>query len=136
MFGSPRPLIPGAIYHVMNRGNRKEVIFEDKRDLWRFRDGLIDSLEVCGVKLLAGSPVTTHFHLDVVTPRGNLPEFMAQLEGPFAKYSNLRHKRVGHVFQGPFRHTLIESDHHLFSSLCYIYLNPVKARMVAAPEDF
>lgn len=136
MFGSPRPVVPGAIYHVMNRGNRKEVIFGDKRDRYRFRDGVIDALEVCGVKALADCYMDTHFHIDIVTPRANVSEFMAQLEAPFAKYSNARHKRVGHVFQGKFRHRFIESDMHLFASLSYIYMNPVKARLVDAPERY
>lgn len=136
MFVSPRPRIPGGIYHVMNRGNRKAMIFEDKRDRWRFRETLVDALEICGVALLAESPMDNHFHFDVATPRANISEFMAQLEAPFAKYSNKRHGRVGHLFQGKFRHTLIESDMHLFASLSYIYLNPVKAGMVSEPERY
>ena len=35
---------PGAIYHVMNRGDRREPIFKDDRDRTRFLETLA---EVC-----------------------------------------------------------------------------------------
>ena len=44
-----------------------------------------------------------HFHLVLTTLYGKLSEFMAQLEGRFARYSNWRHANVGHLFQGRFR---------------------------------
>ena len=39
----PRPLrieFPGAIYHLMNRGDRREPIFRDEHDRRRFLDTL------------------------------------------------------------------------------------------------
>lgn len=131
-----RPNIPGAIYHVMNRGNRKQVIFEDDRDRRRFLRILVEQQAVYGVKTLAGTLMTNHFHLGILTPHGNLSEFMQQLEGRFASYSNWRHQRVGHLFQGRFRHVLIEHDTHLLTALCYILMNPVTAGLVNKLEDY
>ncbi len=71
--------------------------------------------------------MVNHFHLVVVTPHGNLSEFMEQLEGRFARYSNWRHGSVGHLFQGRFRDVVIEHDIHLLIALCYVFLNPVSA---------
>jgi len=34
---------PGAIYHVMNRGDRREAIFEDDEDRQRFLSTLTES---------------------------------------------------------------------------------------------
>lgn len=135
MHDAPRPNIAGGTYHVMNRGNRKAVIFEDKRMRRRFLRILTECLEIYRVKLLNGCLIDNHFHLDVVTIRANLSDFMRDLESRFADYSNWRFKRVGHVFQGPFRHTLIEHDLHLFSSLQYVFMNPVKAGIARCPED-
>jgi putative transposase len=45
-----RPLriqYPGAHYHVMNRGNRREDIFINETDRSRFVDALSDSCEAC-----------------------------------------------------------------------------------------
>lgn len=132
----PRLNIPGAIYHVMNRGNRKERIFEDDCDRRKFVKTLIEEQAIHGVRTLGGTLMTSHFHLVVLTPHGNLSDFMEQLEGRFARYSNWRHQRVGHLFQGPFRHVLIESDIHLLTALCYVFMNPVAAGLAAKMEDY
>jgi putative transposase len=133
---SPRLLLRGATYHVMNRGNRKVRIFEDDRDRRRSLRLLIETKETYGVDLLAGCPMDNHFHAIVTTPHGNLSDFMEQWEGRFAKYSNWRHQRVGHLFQGPFRAVVIEHDIHLLIALCYVFFNPVSAGLVTKPEHY
>lgn len=131
-----RSNVPGGTYHVMNRGNRKAQIFEDDRDRRRFLRTLIEEQETYGVQTLAHTLMGNHFHLAVVTPHGNLSDFMEQLQGRFARYSNLRHDRVGHLFQGRFRDVYIESDIHLLTALCYIFMNPVTAGLVRSLDDY
>lgn len=120
----------------MNRGNRKAAIFEDARDRRRFVRILIEELERYAVKLLAGCLMGNHFHCAVTTPHGNLSDFMERLESRFAQYSNWRHERSGHLFQGAFRDVPIEHDIHLLIALCYIFLNPVAAGFVEKPEEY
>ena len=120
----------------MNRGNRKQAIFEDDRDRRTFLRILIEEQEVFGVKTLGGTLMGNHFHLAVLTPHGNLSEFMEQLQGQFARHSNWRHQRVGHLFQGRFRHVLIEHDVHLLTACCYIFMNPVTAGLVDKMEAY
>jgi putative transposase len=124
------------MYHVMNRGNRKQAIFEDDRDRRTFLRVLVEEQAVFGVKTLGGTLMSNHFHLGLLTPHGNLSEFMQQLEGRFARYSNWRYRRVGHLFQGRFRHVHIEDDIHLLTALCYIFMNPVTAGLAANLEDY
>lgn len=131
-----RSNIPGATYHVMNRGNRKGFIFEDDADRRMFLRTLIEEQEVHEVETLAGTLLGNHFHLAVQTPHGNLSDFMERLEGRFARYSNLRHNRVGHLFQGRFLDVLIEDDIHLLTALCYIFMNPVAAGFVKRLEEY
>lgn len=128
--------IPGGTFHVMNRGNRKSPIFEDNRDRKRFTRLFLEALARYHVRLLIANQMGTHFHATVTTPNGNLSEFMRQLEGDYAQYSNWRHGRVGHLFQGPFRCVRIENDLHLFIAASYIFDNPVKAGYVTRPEDW
>jgi len=131
-----RDNICGGTYHVMNRGNRKAPIFEDVVDRRRFLATAIREKETYGIQILAGTEMGNHFHGLVTTPNGNLPEFMQQLDGQFARYSNRRHGNVGHVFQGRYRAVLIENDAHLIIALCYNFLNPVCAGLVARPEEY
>ena len=136
MARNPRSGIDGGTYHVMNRGNRKMPIFEDARDRRKFVRILIEEKQRYGVDVLAGTQMENHFHLVVSTPHGNLSEFMEQFEGRFARYSNWRHGTVGHLFQGRFRDVVIEHDIHLLTALCYVFLNPLSARLVTRPEDY
>jgi putative transposase len=133
---NPRDRICGGTYHVMNRGNRKMPIYLDDQDRRGFLEIMIEEKERYGVDVLGGTAMLNHFHLAVVTPHGNLPEFMAQLQGRFARYSNWRHENVGHLFQGRYRHVVIEHDIHLLTALCYIFFNPVSAGLVANLEHY
>ena len=136
MARKPRSNICGGIYHVMNRGNRKMRIFEDVQDRRTFFSILLEEKETHSVALHAGCEMDNHFHLAIGTPNGNLSEFMGRLQGRFARYYNRRHGTVGHLFQGRFRDVLIEHDAHLLIALCYLFLNPVSARLVVRPEDY
>ena len=69
-----RPLriqYPGAYYHVMNRGNRREDIFITDTDRSSFVDALADSCETFSVKLIAYVLMANHFHLLVQTAYAN-----------------------------------------------------------------
>lgn len=130
------PNIPGATYHVMNRGNRKARIFEDDRDRIRFVQLFVEAAATYGVEILVLQLMRTHFHAVVTTPRGNLSAFMRQFQGEFARYSNWRHARVGHLFQRRFRRVIIENDVHLLIAVAYVFDNPLKSRLVNQPQDW
>src|SRR5690349_16908095 len=133
---SERLNIPGATYHVMNRGNHKEPIFFDPRDRRRFLAIWREQQEVFGVRTFGGCLMGNHFHDVLNTPNGNLSEFMQQVEGQFARWSNWRHGRVGHLFQSRFRDVLIEHDVHLLTALVYVFMNPVAAGFCAEPQNY
>jgi REP element-mobilizing transposase RayT len=120
----------------MNRGNRKALIFEDQRDRRRFMRLLGEATEEYHVQIVEEVLMGNHFHLMVVTPHGNLSEFMQQLEGQFAQFSNWRHHHVGHLFQGRFKGVLVENDLHLFTAFWYVATNPVEACFCRRPEDW
>jgi REP element-mobilizing transposase RayT len=131
-----RPQIHGGTYHVMNRGNRKCPIFEDRGDRNRFLAILNEVRKEYDVEILGDSLMGNHFHSVVATPKANISTFMEQLQGRFAQYSNWRHRRIGHLFQGRFRAVLIEDDVHLLTGLCYVFMNPVAAGFVSRMEDW
>ena len=120
----------------MNRGNRKGFIIEDDEDRRQFLRKLIEKQDVHKVKIAAGTLMRNHFHLVLVTPHGNLSEFMERLQGEYARYFNRRYGLIGHVFQGRFRHVHIEGDAHLLTALCYLFMNPATAGLVEHLEDY
>jgi len=128
--------LEGATYHVMARGNRKQVIFDDDRDRRRFLAILDAAADRYGVMVLAYCLMGSHFHLIVTTPRGNLSTFMRQVDGCFTQYSNWRHQRVGHLLQGPFKAVVVEGNAHLLTALAYLLRNPVESGAASTPADW
>ena len=100
----PRPLrieYPGAIYHVMNRGDHREDIFRDDDDRQRFVCALGESCGKTEWQVHAYCLMRNHFHLVIETPHPNLVVGMKWLLGVYTKRFNIRHKLCGHVFKCP-----------------------------------
>ena len=95
----------GAIYHVMNRGDRREAIFRDDSDRQRFLETLGECCTKTGWMVLAYCLMLNHFHLVVETPRGNLVAGMKWFLGTYTGRFNRRHKVVGHLFSGRYNGT-------------------------------
>ena len=62
----------GAIYHVMNRGDRREPIFHDDLDRKRFVAALGEVCAKTDWQVHAYCLMNNHFHLVMETPNANL----------------------------------------------------------------
>jgi putative transposase len=89
---------PGAIYQVMNRGDRREAIFRDDQDRKRFLKTLEETCEKTSWQVHASCLMTNHFHLVVETPLGNLVGGMKWFLGTCTSRFNRRHRLSGHLW--------------------------------------
>ena len=130
----PRQLrveFPGAIYHVMSRGDRREAIFLDDVDRQDFLKTLAEACQKTGWQIHAYCLMGNHFHLVVETPDANLVAGMRWLLSAYTIRLNHRHKLFGHVFGGRYKALLVESGHGYLKTVCdYVHLNPVRARLL------
>jgi REP element-mobilizing transposase RayT len=125
---------PGAIYHVINRGNYRAWIFREEGAKRAFTDCLFEACQRSEWTLHAFVVMGNHFHLAVETPLGNLVTGMQWLQSTFAnRFNKLRDER-GHLFQGRYKALLIEEGDALGQVCHYIHLNPVRAGIVEAPN--
>jgi REP element-mobilizing transposase RayT len=134
-----RPLrvaFPGAVYHVMSRGNAKALVFLDQRDFEKFVAVLKAACARFGVVCYAFCLMPNHYHLVVMTPQPNLSAAIKHLNGVYAQWWNYRHQRCGHVFQGRFKAQLVQEDRYLLAVCRYVVLNPVRAGLVAHPREW
>jgi REP element-mobilizing transposase RayT len=122
---------PGAFYHVTCRGNERKEIFLDIQDHQLFLEKLRRSLDIYNVSLLAYVCMPNHFHLLLSTPEGNLSEFMRHFNISYTFAFNMRHRRVGHLYQGRYKAFLIEADSYLIEVSRYIHLNPIRAKIAS-----
>ena len=131
-----RPQIPGGIYHITSRGNRKQPIFLDPDD-HRFQLWCLDRAAArYEWRCHAWCHMTNHFHLVIRTASANLSQGMQYLNGLYAQVFNHRHGETGHVFQGRFHSVLAESDSHLLELARYVVLNPVRAGRCRHPLEW
>jgi REP-associated tyrosine transposase len=134
-----RPLrieYPGALYHVTSRGDRQEPIFDDDQDRTAFLNVLGDVVSRFRWQCHAYCLMGNHYHLMIETPQGNLTKGMRQLNGVFTQWSNRRHQRSGHLFQGRYKAILVDRDSYFLELARYIVLNPVRAAMVKHPQQW
>jgi putative transposase len=132
----PRIEYPGAIYHVMSRGDRREAIFLDDVDRQDFLKTLAEACVKAEFQIHAYCLMGNHFHLVVETPKGNLVEGMRWLLSSYTLRLNHRHKLFGHVFSGRYKSVLIDgaSPGYLKVACDYVHLNPVRAKLLAPGE--
>jgi putative transposase len=134
-----RPLrieFPDALYHVTSRGNDRRPIFNDDVDRRMFLIFLERTVKRFHWSLTAWVLMTNHFHLVIQTPEANLSRGMHWLNSTYAGWFNHRHERSGHLFEGRFHSFLVEKETYLRELVRYVVLNPVRAKMVARPEDY
>ena len=98
---------PGAIYHVMNRGDRREAIFEDDQDRGRLLTTLTEACEKTGWQVHADCLMSNHFHLVIETPHPNLVVGMKWLLGTYSSRYNRRHKEFGHLFSARYKALIV-----------------------------
>jgi REP element-mobilizing transposase RayT len=127
---------PGALYHVMNRGDRREPIFRDDHDRKLLLETLGESCEKTDWLVHAWCLMNNHFHLVVETPRANLVAGMKWLLGTYTSRFNRRHKYFGHLFSGRYKALLVDgSGNGYLKTVCdYVHLNPARAKLLRAKD--
>ena len=122
---------PGASYHVINRGNYRQNVFEAKGSAEAFERTLGETCERFGWLIHAYVIMRNHFHLAVETPQPNLSEGMKFLQGTWANRFNRYRGLVGRPFQGRYKALHVEPGQALAQVANYIHLNPVRAKIAA-----
>jgi REP element-mobilizing transposase RayT len=118
---------PGAIYHVMNRGDRREPIFKDDEDR--------EACEKTGWEVHAYCLMTNHFHGVIETPLGNLVDGMKWFLGTYTVRFNRRHRLSGHLFSGRYKALMVQGSGGYLRTVCdYVHLNPERAKLLKADE--
>ncbi|MFH1724389.1 MAG: transposase [Elusimicrobiota bacterium] len=132
----PRLDVPGTCHHVMARGNDGQRIFRDAAD----RRSLLETIAAVKgrfpFRLYAYYLMSNHIHLLMEVGAAPLSYTMQRVLTSYVHAFNVRHKRIGHLFQGRFKSVACSRDSRLLELLRYIHLNPVRAGMVQDPADW
>jgi REP element-mobilizing transposase RayT len=132
----PRLFAPGLLYHVIVRGNQRRKTFYDDQDYRVYLDRLARYRQRYGYTVHAYCLMPNHVHLLVESGRSPLGKFMQGLQQSYSQYFNLRHRKVGHVFQGRYQAIVCQKDDYLLELLRYIHLNPVRSGLAKDLKDY
>jgi len=131
-----RMVISGLPHHVTQRGNRREAIFFEDGDREVYRDLLAEQARKTGIEVWAYCLMPNHVHL-ILKPEQ--PESLGRAVGEahrrYTNFINARGRWTGHLFQSRFASVAMDQS-HLLAAVCYVSLNPVRARLVGRAEDW
>jgi putative transposase len=131
-----RLCLPGLSHHVLQRGNNRQAVFFDEEGRRLFLRWLGEAATAEGCAVHAYVLMTNHFHLAVTAGRADsIPRMMQSLGRRYVGYVNRALGRTGTLWEGRYKSTVVDSETYLLACLRYIEANPLRAGMVARPED-
>lgn len=127
---------PGSWHHVINRAIAKRPLFEDRKDIRYFLSRLAWEVRRGRLEVHAWCILTTHFHLLVRSPKGDLSEAMRRSQNDYSRFFNRRHRRDGTLVRGRFFSKPVQSLAYRLALVRYIDANSMKAGLAKAPWSY
>jgi putative transposase len=130
--------IAGYPHHVVHRGHNRQPVFLENADRRIYLAALARFKDEFDVKVYAYCLMTNHVHLILQPGDAGLAIslLMRRLAGRHARRLNVLTARTGSAWEGRFKCSPIETDRYLLACSRYVELNPVRAGIVARPDDF
>lgn len=132
----PRVHYYGAIFHIITRGIDRRQTFGALDDYEWFLKFIRATKERFPFRLFAFALMPNHIHLALQVLEIPTSRILQSLLTAYSGYFNHRHGRSGYVFQGRYKAYLCETDPYLLELVRYVHLNPIRARLAQAPEDW
>jgi len=123
-------------YHITQRGNYRQTVFESDTDYRRYLAWLKEYSERYSLDVWAYCLMNNHVHLICVPRHDNsLARTLNTLHMRYSQYYNRKKKITGHLWQGRYYSNILD-DRHLYAAVRYVENNPVRAGIVREPEDY
>jgi putative transposase len=134
-----RGVVAGYAYHVLNRANRRSLLFATKADYAAFEATLREAVSRFAPRLLAYCLMPNHWHLVLWPLEGSadtLARMMGWLTMTHAARWHASHGTAGtgHVYQGRYKSFPVQADAHLLAVMRYVERNPLRAGLVSRAE--
>lgn len=127
---------PGSWHHVVNRSVAKRPLFETRSDFRHFLAWLARQVRLGRLEIHSYCLMTTHFHMLVRSPSGQLAEAMRRAQNEHSRRFNRLRKRDGPLFRGRFFSRRVDTDEYRMAVVRYIDVNPVRAGVARAAGEY
>lgn len=133
----PRLLLSKSYYHVMTRGNNKNVVFRDESDYRYYLKRFKQFKQELQFNLFHYCLMPTHVHQLVQTRKaGDFSLFMKKINLAYFHYYRKKYGWVGHFWQDRFKSQPVGKDDYFIQCGKYIEMNPVRKKLVASPDNY
>ena len=132
----PRIEYKGGVYHVIQRGNNREYIFENKDNKAYLLELVREYKPMMNFELYGYILMDNHYHMVLKTLDAPLQDIMHRVNNKYSKFYNYKNGRTGHVFENRYKGILVKDDKYLLSLLRYVHQNPVRAKMCKRVKDY
>ena len=134
----PRRILPGTTYLITRRTLRRHFLFRPDPDIRRlFLYALCVNAKRFHIDVHAVVLMSTHEHLIVTDPEGNLPLFLRSFHRQVALGTKVLRKWEGPVWdQQKTSEVRLLTPRAIFENLAYVMANPVKAGLVRYAKDW
>ena len=131
-----RLVIPDVPHHVTQRGNRRQPVFFGEEDYSAYKDLVAAACAARQVRCLAWCLMPNHVHLILVPANADgLRAALADAHRRYSRRINFAHGWTGYLWQGRFASYPMD-EAHLMTSVRYVELNPVRAKLAKRAEDW
>ena len=124
--------------HIVQRGHDRQPVFVQTADYLYYLDNLREAKDVLSIQVNGYCLMVNHVHL-IVTPQAeteNISKLMRLLAARQTRYVNKLENRTGTLWEGRFKTSLIDTTTYLLACCRYVDLNPIRAAIVALPEEY
>ncbi|MFT5425889.1 MAG: putative transposase [Gammaproteobacteria bacterium] len=132
-----RIVLSGQPVHIIQRGNNRSATFYSGNDHRYYLEFLAQASEECQCAIHAYVLMTNHVHI-LATPKNEtgVSRLMQSVGRRYVRHINKTYQRTGTLWEGRFKHSLIQDEFYYLNCSKYIELNPVRACMVESPESY
>jgi putative transposase len=136
MSRTARIIVPNFPYHVTQRGNYRQAVFENDRDLQIYLTWIKEYSDKYGLKIWTYCLMSNHVHFVAVPMHSDsLSRTFNHAHMRYSQYFNNKKGQSGHLWQGRFYSCCLDET-HLFAAVRYVENNPVRAGLVENAEDY
>jgi putative transposase len=126
-----------ACYHIISRGNQKQIVFNEKEDFKKYLYTLKKAKRKYKVSLYSYCLMPNHVHLLAEFKSvEDMSNFMHWINRGYTVYFNEKYDKVGHLWQGRFKSKPILKGQYLIDCVNYIEANPLRKNMVNNLADY
>jgi len=132
-----RGLFDDSIYHIINRGNGGQIVFQKDKDYEAFINLMGKAKTRYDIRIFAYCLMPNHFHMVLMPHRSkDLSQWMQWLMTSHVRRYHRHYGTRGHIWQGRYKSFLIKIDSHLLTVLKYVEGNPLRAGLVNSAKDW